>query len=109
MGSSQEDSSIMRCSVLYFIELKGGQARVNRLAVQQYDQVVALHTVAVLYTRSVLAFLNMVSNIHGLLTCPDSKHPSCVRGYVPFRSTEYASVRCHSSGYYMMESPTNYR
>ena len=92
MGSSQEDSSIIRCSVLYLIKLKGGQARVNRLAVQQYDQVVVLYTVAVLYTRSVLAFLNMVFNVRSLLTFPDSKHPSCVRGYVPFRPTESASV-----------------
>ena len=49
----------MRCSLSYFIELKGGQSRVNRLAVQQYDKVVILRTVAALCTRSVLAFLNI--------------------------------------------------
>ena len=49
-----------------------------------------------------------VGNVHGLLTCPDSKHPSCVGGHVPFRPTECASVRCHSSGHYIMEPPTNY-
>ena len=49
-----------------------------------------------------------VGNIHGLLACLDSKHPSCVRGRVHFRPTECASVRCHSSGHCTMESPTNY-
>ena len=49
-----------------------------------------------------------VGNVHGLLTCPESKHPSCVRGRVPFRLTQCASVRCHSSGHYTMEPPTNY-
>ena len=38
--------------------------------------------------------------------CPDSKHPSCVRGRVPFSLTECASVCYHSSGHYMMEAPT---
>ena len=49
-----------------------------------------------------------VGNVHGLLTCLDSKHPSCVWGHVIFRPTECASVRCHSSGHYMMGPPTNY-
>ena len=40
--------------------------------------------------------------------CPDSKHPSCVRGRVPCRPTECASVRCHCSGHYIMEPPINY-
>ena len=52
----------MRCSVSYLIVLKGGQARVNILVVQQYDLVVVLRAIAVLCTRSVLAFLNMASN-----------------------------------------------
>ena len=42
-----------------------------------------------------------VGNVRSLLICPDSKHPSCVRGRVPFRPTECASVRCHSSGHYI--------
>ena len=49
-----------------------------------------------------------VGSVHGPLTCPDSKHPSCVRDRVPFRPTECASVRCHSRGHYIMEPPTNY-
>ena len=60
MGSSQEDPNIMRCSVSYFIELKGGQARVNRLIKQQHEYVVVLRNVVALCTCSVLAFLNTI-------------------------------------------------
>ena len=49
-----------------------------------------------------------VGNVRGLLTSPDSEHPSCVRGRVPFCPTECASVRYHSSGHYIMEPPINY-
>ena len=33
-----------------------------------------------------------------MLLCPDSKHPSCVRGRVPF-AQQSAFVRCYSSGH----------
>ena len=63
-------------------------------------------------------------NVHGLLYCPtantppvygvvllfpDSKHPSCVRDRAPSRLIECASVRCHSSGHYIMEPPHKLR
>ena len=49
-----------------------------------------------------------VGNVHGLLIFPYSKHPSCVRGRLPVRPTECASVRCHSSAHYTMEPPKSY-
>ena len=37
-----------------------------------------------------------IGNVHGLLYCPDSKYPTCVRDRVYFLPTECASVRCHN-------------
>ena len=77
----------MRCSVSYFIELKGGQARANTLAAQQYDQVVVLRTVAALCARSVLAFLKMSAAV-GLLQSHDDTLQSIVHTQKIERSSD---------------------